>query len=166
MKNSLFKGSLIAALSLSTSLGTNNHTFYFSSNSLIEAVSVIRNTRFFSHLFAMGTDENLKAYHIGLKYIFPNYQIPSVQNLLDTIRSHSRFVGFLSQDEAWNRCQTQENRYFIFEEKGNVPGHFYIAYSQKLRHFTVNKKEIAGIHNGHSVCYPGLNRLLQSTFAI
>ena len=75
----------------------------------------------------METEENLKAYHLGLRSIFPGYHIPSAEDLLNSIRSHSEFIGLLSQDEAKERFQDEEKSYFIFEEKNNTPGHFYTA---------------------------------------
>ena len=119
--------------------------------------------RSFSHFLAMQTEENLKAYHLGLRAIFPNYHIPSSEDLLSSIRSHSQFIGLMSQDEAREKFQTGQKPYFIFEEKDNIPGHFYIVHPGGFRHFTVNDRQLAGIDNGDGCYYPTLKHLIKST---
>ena len=69
----------------------------------------------------------------------------------------------MSQTEGREQFQESKSSYLIFEETGNIPGHFYIAYSGGLRHFTVNPIEIAGIDNGAMSRYPVLSHLLTST---
>lgn len=167
MKKILFKTSVIAFLTLSTSLGWSEQPSSCTSISSIEEedLHLIPNRHFFTHLFAMGTSENLKTYHIGLRSLFPNYQAPCNQDLLTSIRSHQKFVGYLSREEALDRFKAGEFRYFIFEEKDHSD-HFYVAYSGNLRHFTVNHKQYAGIDNGVSIYYPSLSHFLNAILVV
>ena len=165
MKKALFTVSLTAALSLSTALGWSNNVS-FASKPWIQVSPVAQGKRSFSHFLALGTNENLKAYHLGLRSIFPNYYIPSAEDLLSSIRSHSQFIGLMSQTEGQQQFQERKSPYLIFEEKDNVPGHFYIAHPGGLRHFTVNNKTLAGIDNGMNSCFPKLNHFVQSTLLL
>ena len=162
MKKTLFIVSLTAALGLSTTLGWSGNVS-FTSKPRAQVAPVAQGSHSFSHFLALGTNENLKTYHLGLRSIFPNHCIPSAEDLLNSIRSHSQFVGLMSQNEAQEQFQAGRQPYLIFEERGNVPGHFYVAHPGGLRHFAVNAIEIAGIDNGAMSRYPVLSHLLTST---
>lgn len=117
----------------------------------------------YSRLLALETYENLKAYHVGIRSIFPNYKIPVCQDLLASIYSHPNFIGSYSQIEALEKLGKVEETYLIFEEKGNDRGHFYVIHSRGFRHFSVSQKAIAGIDNGSNIHYPLLEAFLEST---
>ena len=162
MKKALFTVSLTAALSLSTALGWSNNVS-FASKPWIQVSPVAQGKRSFSHFLALGTNENLKAYHLGLRSIFPSYHIPSAEDLLNSIRSHHQFIGLMSQEKALNRFKAKmDTSYVIFEEE-NHTGHFHMIHSGGLRHFTVNAMEIPGIDNGSHLCYASLGHFLRST---
>ncbi len=119
----------------------------------------------FSCLLAMETQQNLKAYHLGLKAVFAHYHIPSANDLLKTIRSHSNFLGTLAKNEALDRFSRVKLPFFIFEEKDMLEPHFYVVRGGGMRHFTVDKGEYAGIDNISSIKYPSFSRFLKSTVA-
>ncbi len=117
----------------------------------------------FSYFLAMGTQENLKAYHLGLKALFMEYHIPSAQDLFESIRSHSNFLGLLTKDEAVNEFNKANNGFVLFEEKNRSGVHFYIIHAKGLRHFSVNETGFASIDNAQGIRYPFLTSLLKST---
>lgn len=165
MKKTRYSASLIVALSLLTNIGWSDVSSSLPSKSHVEVSCIVQDTQAFSHFLGMETFENLKAYHVGLRCLFPDYRIPSAQNLLDSIRSHEQFVGALTQDEALDRFQLGQIPYFVFEEQGNE-GHFYIAHLGGLRHFTVKGNQLAGIDNGCIAKCPTLDHLIQATLEV
>ena len=165
MKKTLLNITLVSAFGLSTICGwcqapspSKTAAFLQSSQMPYDLEEVSR----FSHFLGMGTQENLKAYHIGLKALFPQHRIPSSSDLLDSVYSHENFVGSLTQLDALDRLKGGSDPFIIFKDTRDEEGHFYIAHSGGLRHFIVNKMEIASIDNVYP-CYPSLNHLLQST---
>jgi hypothetical protein len=158
MKKTLIKIALVAALSLSTIPGWSKALAV--PMKFIEAFKTPKGSHHFSHLLAMGTQENLKTYHLGLQALFPDYQIPSAQDLLDAIESHPQFFGTLTQSEAIEQFERNAHPFIIFEED---KGHFYIAHSGGLRHFTIAGREFPRFDNGQDFRYPDLSHFLEST---
>ncbi|MCB1116279.1 MAG: hypothetical protein KDK71_07410 [Chlamydiia bacterium] len=168
MKKTLLKIACIAALSLSTlsawSQDFSLRTCTFSLNTTMSDEAKQASGKF-SCLEALGTLENLKAYHLGLRALFPDHHIPTPQDQLKVIRSHSHFEGSLTQPEALQLFMNENRTYFIFEEKGRKEPHFYLAHSGGLRHFTVNPADISGLDNGSVIVYISLDLFIRSTLA-
>ena len=162
MKKALFTVSLTAALSLSTALGWSNNVS-FASKPWIQVSPVAQGKRSFSHFLALGTNENLKAYHLGLRSIFPSYHIPSAEDLLNSIRSHHQFIGLMSQEKALNRFKVKMDASYVIFEEENHTGHFYMIHSGGSRHFTISNRQLAGIDNGGNIRFPNLSHFVQST---
>ncbi len=166
MKKTLFKIAFVAVLSLSAMCKAQpdaslNPFDFFKSTAVLSTFG--KKDERFSHFLAMGTQENLKAYHLGLRSLFPAYHIPSAQDLFESIRSHSNFLGFLTQDEAIDELNTAKGNFAIFEEKNKAEAHFYVIHAEGLRHFTVNEVGFASIDNSQAVRYPSLAGFLEST---
>ncbi len=168
MKKTLFKIAFVAVISLSVvhrvQASVNLSPFdFFKSAEVLGSVS--KKARHFSRFLAMGTQENLKAYHLGLETLFAGYRIPSAQDLFDSIRSHSNFLGFLTENEAVDRLSGASNSFVIFEEKNGAEAHFYIVHPKGIRHFNVNGIGFAGLDNSEGIQYPSLASFLESTVA-
>ncbi len=168
MKKTLFKVAFVVVFSLSgvckAQAGSSLNqvdALHFSGAINVPQKSAER----FSHFLAMGTQENLKAYHLGLKALFAQYHIPSAQDLFDSIRSHSNFLGLLTKDEAVNEFNKANNSFVLFEEKNRSEVHFYIIHAKGLRHFNVNEVGFAAIDNVDKQ-YPSFSNFLKSTVVI
>jgi len=173
MKKALLKISIVAALTLSTQLG-------FGKNSILPA-SIARSFDFFqpqmnrscevvrdySQLLGLGSDENLKAYHLGLQTLFSTHYIPTEHHFMEAIQSHPFFAGTLSQEEGMELFKGGQQPFLVFEEKG-APSHFYVAHKKGLRHFTVHATPVDGrmfasLDNGNFCRYPSLEHFLKCT---
>ncbi len=120
MKKTLFKIAFVAVVSLSAMCKVQADSILSSVDASrpAEAVNILsKRAERFSHLLAMGTQENLKAYHLGLKALFPSHPIPSAHDLFQSIRSHSSFLGSLTKDEALDRFDAGNDSLAIFEEE-------------------------------------------------
>ncbi len=168
MKRTLLKIVLVAVFSLLAINQVKTAFFYVASVSqAAQGVHLPSKKAWrFARLLAMETQENLKTYQLGLKALFPFHHIPSAQDLFDSIRSHPRFLGFLTKDEASDRFTTGNDNFVIFEEKNRTEAHFYVVHNSGSRHFTVNQTGFAGIDNYETVQYPSLARLLKDTVAL
>lgn len=171
MKKTLLKISLAAVLILSTQIGHAHKSFnkniYFSWPQIQKPS---KRNQIYSHYLALNTEENLKAYHLGLKALFLDYHIPTVEDLIHTIRIHPLYSGKLNKTEGIKLSEHSQAPFIIFEEQNDEQiCHFYIACEQKLRHFSVKSlsenKKIASIENAGFFEYPTLNRFLQCTFS-
>lgn len=169
MKKNLVKIACIAALSLSTlSAWSQNFSLRTCNFSLNTTMSneVKQASGKFSRFEALGTLENLKAYHLGLRALFPDHHIPTPQDQLKAIRFHSHFEGYLTQSEALQLFKNENRTYFIFEEKGREEPHFYLTHAGGLRHFTVNPADISALDNGSVLVYISLDPFIRSTLVI
>ena len=177
MKKTLFRITIVGALILSTHLGYSSNTnvsslkergFHFSWPQINEQT---KGENAYSPMFALNTAENLKAYHLGLQFLFPNHVIPTGSDMMDAIRSHALFCGFLSQEEGSNLFKNGQHPFLIFEEKDcNDMSHFFVAHPKGLRHFTINSTEMGGkvvlsLNNGNPRNYPKLGYFLECTLS-
>lgn len=118
-----------------------------------------------SKMFGLNTAENLKAYHYGLKTIYPIHSIPAKENLLESIRAYPMFIGEVTKPlaaaEVSSRLETTP--FFIYEiKKQEDAPHFYLASSKGVRHFTVELRGVlASIDNGVMLAYPMLSHFIE-----
>ena len=177
MKKTLFRIAVVGALILSTHLGYSSNTnapalgergLHFSWPQIQEQT---KGKNAYSPMFGLNTDENLKAYHLGLQFLFTNHVIPTGSDMVDAIHSHALFCGLLSQEEGSNLFKKSQHPFLIFEEKDcDDMQHFYIAYKNGLRHFTVHATEVAGklmlsLNNGVPVRYPTVEYFIKCTLS-
>jgi hypothetical protein len=172
MKKSIKKISIIAAAFLCTSFFSINYTSTKKPLANINHYVPKGRTQSqknlnLSHLFALGSEENLRSYHYGKSLLVQDYHSPSEADLLDSIRSHSQYKGLLSQDQLLTHnvaVPNEENDFFIYEHALNNQPHFYLSHAKGLRHFTVkNCGDSASLTNGMTKNYPNLDSLILCT---
>ena len=133
--------------------------------------AVPKKKKIFSQYLALETNENLKAYHLGLQTISKRHLIPNFAVLLETILSHSHFCGVMTTEQGIELFHQSALPFLIFQDQksGSQP-HFYIAHPRGLRHFTINTLGIgndamASLDNGVTHRYPSLNHFINSTLS-
>ncbi len=123
-------------------------------------------------MYSLQNEENLKAYHIGLKFFDPSHMIPTEKDLAKSIQLHPYFIGSfpkeLSQEEIVSFKHEANHPFFIFETCIDSKNDFYMVHKRGIRHFTIKSSDekngyIARLSNGTAKHYPNLEKFTKST---
>jgi len=168
MKKTLFRISMVAILTLSMQLGYSHKAkvekgFYFS---WPKARYVLEMKNSYAYYLGLYTEENFKAYHTGLKMLFPTHHLPTFEEMLNSIYNHSEFYGILSKEQALKKVRESAKGLVVFRDKKT--SHFYIAHRKGFRHFSVNTVKVGNANAGKldnltGLMYPNIDHLLECT---
>jgi len=175
MKKSLMKTIIIAAMLFSSSFKVKEiyaskrektkEEFVISSCNANKKINKCRVIPWLS----LQTGENLKAYHLGLKFFDSSHKIPTAKDLANSIKLHPFYIGKFTQELTIEECDSIKNRtnypFFIYETCQDSRSDFYMVHSKDVRHFTIESlnKNIASFCNSTYQNYPDLNKFIKCT---
>jgi len=180
MKKALIKIITIASLYFCSNLANAKTTVNINQGKKLQTNETIfiraRNMRVNVHklipMYSLQTGENLRAYHLGLKFFNPDHKVPTVEDLTDSIRSHPFFIGKFANEPTHEEYSILRNKishpFFILETRLNGKSDFYMAHSNGVRHFSINTSfkscKMASLDNGGGKDYPDLDSFIKCTF--
>ncbi len=180
MKKALIKIITLATLLFCSNLANAKTTVNINQRKKLQANKTIfvsaKNMRVNIHklipMYSLQTGENLRAYHLGLKFFNPDHKVPTVEDLTDSIRSHPFFIGKFTNEPDHEEYAILRNKishpFFILETTLNGNSDFYMVHSRGIRHFfmtTQNKHldNLTSFSNSSGKNYPDLNSFIKCT---